>query len=92
MIITQTVTIPENHRLVIDVPPEVPAGPVVLTFTPETVPMEKTIKPLASLRGIHKGLDTMDAYFARKRADKAKEDAQIEKRLGIDIAPKSKGQ
>ena len=34
MIITQTVTIPENHRLVIDVPPEVPAGKVVLTFTP----------------------------------------------------------
>ena len=31
---TQTVEIPVNHRLVIDVPHEVPAGPVILTFTP----------------------------------------------------------
>ena len=34
MSITQTVEIPANHRLIIDVPSEVPAGPVVLTFTP----------------------------------------------------------
>ena len=34
MAITQTVTIPANHRLIIDVPHEVPAGPVILTFTP----------------------------------------------------------
>jgi len=34
MSITQTVEIPVNHRLTIDVPREVPAGPVVLTFTP----------------------------------------------------------
>ena len=34
MTITQTVDIPANHRLTIDVPSEVPAGPAVLTFTP----------------------------------------------------------
>ena len=34
MSITQTVEIPANHRLVIDVPPEVPSGSVILTFTP----------------------------------------------------------
>ena len=34
MTVTQTVNIPESHRLVIDVPPEVPTGPAVLTFTP----------------------------------------------------------
>jgi len=34
MSITQTVEIPINHRLTIDVPHEVPAGPVILTFTP----------------------------------------------------------
>ena len=34
MTITQTVDIPASHRLTIDVPREVPAGPVVLTFTP----------------------------------------------------------
>ena len=34
MTITQTVEIPANHRLVIDVPREVPTGATVLTFTP----------------------------------------------------------
>jgi hypothetical protein len=34
MTITQTVDIPESHRLVIDVPREVPAGRTVITFTP----------------------------------------------------------
>ena len=34
MTITQTVTIPESRRLTIDVPPEVPTGPVILAFTP----------------------------------------------------------
>ena len=34
MSITQTVEIPVNHRLTIDVPREVPTGPAILTFTP----------------------------------------------------------
>jgi len=37
MSITQTVEIPSSHRLTIDVPREVPTGPVILTFTPKTV-------------------------------------------------------
>ena len=36
MSITQTVEIPANHRLTIDVPNEVPAGKAILTFTPVT--------------------------------------------------------
>ena len=36
MTITQTVDIPDNHRLVIDVPREVPAGRTILTFTPSS--------------------------------------------------------
>ena len=39
MTITQTVDIPDSHRLTIDVPPEVPAGPVILTFTPAAAPL-----------------------------------------------------
>jgi hypothetical protein len=35
MTITQTVDIPADHRLTIDVPLEIPAGPVILTFTPQ---------------------------------------------------------
>ena len=34
MSVTQTVTIPDDHRLVIDVPREIPSGMVILTFTP----------------------------------------------------------
>ena len=41
MTITQTVEIPVDHRLTIDVPPEVPAGPVILTFTPARTNREK---------------------------------------------------
>jgi len=34
MTMTQTVNIPADHRLVIDVPREVPEGPTVIAFTP----------------------------------------------------------
>ena len=34
MTITQTVEIPKNRRLTIEVPQEVPAGRTILTFTP----------------------------------------------------------
>jgi len=38
MSVTQTVEVPANHRLTIDVPPEIPAGQVILTFTPKATP------------------------------------------------------
>jgi len=34
MMIEQTVEVPANHRLTIDVPREIPAGPVILAFRP----------------------------------------------------------
>jgi hypothetical protein len=37
MSITQTVEIPDNRRLTINVPREVPTGPVIITFTPASV-------------------------------------------------------
>jgi hypothetical protein len=52
MSITQTVEVPAGRRLTIDVPQEIPAGTVVLTFTPvrEAVPSaaekkEPAVKP-----------------------------------------------
>jgi hypothetical protein len=45
MAVTQTVNVPVSHRLTIDVPREVPAGPVVLAFTPA-----KALLPLEALR------------------------------------------
>jgi hypothetical protein len=64
MSITQTVEVPANHRLTIDVPREVPTGPVVLIFKPitetgiETGEQASTDEALASARGIlekHRG-------------------------------------
>jgi len=37
MRVEQTVEIPSNRRLFVDVPPEVPLGKVILTFTPASV-------------------------------------------------------
>jgi hypothetical protein len=34
MIIEQTIEVPANRRLTLDVPPEIPVGKVILTFTP----------------------------------------------------------
>jgi hypothetical protein len=36
MSVTQIVEVPDNHRLTIDVPREVPAGKTILTFAPAT--------------------------------------------------------
>jgi len=41
MSVTQTVIIPADRRLTIEVPREVPAGPVILTFSPAQVPKHK---------------------------------------------------
>jgi len=37
MRIEQTVEIPSNRRLFVDVPPEVPVGKAILTFTPASL-------------------------------------------------------
>jgi len=34
MTITQTVEVPSNRRITLEVPREIPAGPVILSFTP----------------------------------------------------------
>jgi hypothetical protein len=47
MAITQTVDIPADYRLTIDVPREVPVGPVVLTFTPAVARPDTPLKALA---------------------------------------------
>ena len=52
MTITQTVDIPESRRLIIDVPHEIPTGPVVLTFKPVT----KTPQNLTLQEAMDRGL------------------------------------
>ena len=36
MSITQTIEIPASRRITLDVPPQIPVGQVILTFTPKT--------------------------------------------------------
>jgi hypothetical protein len=63
MSITQTVEIPVNHKLTIDVPPEVPAGPVILTFTPATtLPCNDTaVEPQPSVQREGSPLDGLNS-------------------------------
>jgi hypothetical protein len=80
MTIEQTVEIPENHRIYIDIPSQIPAGrtKIALTITdfPQATPPEHRdvpVIPLLELRGSCKGEDTIAAYLERKRADKVLE-------------------
>jgi hypothetical protein len=43
MTITQTVEIPANRRLTIDVPSEVPAGRAILAFTPDSAALSDDV-------------------------------------------------
>jgi len=45
MTITQTVDIPADYRLTIDVPREIPPGQVILTFTPASIEASSKKRP-----------------------------------------------
>jgi hypothetical protein len=83
MTIELTVEVPESRRIFLDLPQELPVGRARFEFTvtPETTSQKKNVPSLASLIGVDKDRDTMEAYFERKRANKAQEDAQIEAQL-----------
>ena len=74
MSITQTIEIPANRMVHLDfeVPVEIPIGKAQISVTP-LVETPGTHVSLLSLRGSCKGLDTMEAYFERKRAEKEME-------------------
>ena len=81
MTIEQTIEVPASHRITFEIPPEIPAGKARILVTPIEEP-SKTEVSLLSLRGSCKGFDTMDAYFARKRADKALENRKNKRTSG----------
>jgi len=74
MSITQTIEIPANRRVHLDfeVPIEMPIGKAQISVTSLTE-TTGTHTSLLSLRGSCKGLDTMEAYFERKRTEKVLE-------------------
>ena len=64
MNVTQTVDIPVNHRLTIDVPCEVPAGKTIITFKPVA---ESGVASITALRGT---LHTIDTSSLRDETDR----------------------
>ena len=73
MIIEQTIEIPASRMITLSIPSEIPAGKARITVIP-LEDVSKTTVSLKSLRGSCKGLDTLEAYFQRRRADKELED------------------
>jgi hypothetical protein len=62
MSVTQTVEIPVNHRLIIDVPPEIPAGRAEITFTSQaTVQQQKKQREFGCAKGQFRMADDFDA-------------------------------
>jgi len=57
MSVTQTVDIPANHRLTIDVPHEIPAGKTILIFKPISGAEAVSIK---KMRGTLHNIDISD--------------------------------
>jgi hypothetical protein len=82
MTIEQTVEIPTNHWLTIEVPPEIPAGKAVLAFTPaeETRSRRRlTDRQRAAIgkcSGIAKGVLSSDESLAWRREDLRLEEAK----------------
>ena len=64
--IKQTVEIPANHRLIIDVPREIPAGPVIVTFTPAETKASKK-QSFDCTKGQFTKADDFDVSFEDSR-------------------------
>jgi tRNA A58 N-methylase Trm61 len=62
MTYTQTVDIPDNRRLTIDVPKEVPAGRVILTFKPVAENEETTYTTLSKEDAISMTAEVIEKY------------------------------
>jgi hypothetical protein len=85
MIITQTVEIPANRRITLDIPPEFPAGEraTVVVSAPDSatrIPCRRTPEEaIEHCRGLGKRLGirlTSDRLIEMRREDKALEEAQ----------------
>jgi hypothetical protein len=82
MTIEQTVEIPADHRLVVNVPPEIPVGKAILAFTPagEAKPRRRlTERQRAAIKncwGIAKGVLSSDESLEMRREDFELEEAK----------------
>jgi cytidylate kinase len=83
MTIEQTVEIPANHRLVIDVPPYIPKGKATISFSiapAHSNEGSQSAKTWRAFRGMFKGSGgTVADFLKRTRTDRDLED-EIDKR------------
>jgi hypothetical protein len=92
MTIEQTVEIQADHRLVMELPLEIPLGraKVEVTVTPEAISSHRlTPRQLAAIekcRGIAKGILSSDDILENRRKDKELEDVQLRRLLHISEA------
>jgi hypothetical protein len=74
MILQQTVEIPADHRLLIDVPEEIPAGTATFRLEwikpPVNPKKDSAEEAIEALCGLYAGVDTLDAYMERHHAEK----------------------
>ncbi|MDR2490037.1 MAG: hypothetical protein LBD20_01375 [Spirochaetaceae bacterium] len=81
MVIEQTVEIPANRRVYLEVPPYIPEGRATITFSvsPSDYSLQ-SVKSWRSYRGIFKDSgNTVSDFLGRMRADRELED-EIDKR------------
>jgi hypothetical protein len=86
MTIEQTVEIQADHRLVMELPLEIPVGKVKveLTVTPAAPRRLSHREAIEKCRGIAKGVLSSDEFLEMRRKDKELEDAQYRKMFHID--------
>ena len=81
MAITQTVDIPADRRLIIEVPHEVPVGKVILTFTPAI--QGKWVNPLLGLAKA-KGAKLTLERFREMQQEEIEQENENDRRLWGD--------
>jgi hypothetical protein len=88
MVITQTVEIPENRRLHLDleIPCEVPAGAVArfeLVWSPKTEKAENLRASLKKIRDLCKDVPiSVDSFFETRREDSKIEESRYKRYFG----------
>jgi len=61
MTVTQTVEIPADRRITLEVPAEVPTGSVILTFTSPQVDKKRKITEAEEIEYINRNADRLNA-------------------------------
>ena len=91
MTVTQTVEIPANRRLIIDVPHEIPPGQVILTFTPKAAAQTEAqeqkkerewVNPLLGLGKTMGSTLTLDGFREMQQEEIAREIENDQRLLG----------